>query len=70
MSRPAATAACTLPTRHGGAMLPHVAAIDLRETPPARGQFLAPPLIEAVRDDAGAAASRRCCSSIAGATRR
>ena len=40
----------TLPNRHGGAVLPHVAAIDMRETPPARGQFLAPPLIEAVRD--------------------
>jgi len=39
-----------LPNRHGGAVLPHVAAIDLRETPPARGHFLAPPLIEAVRD--------------------
>ncbi|HUN42718.1 MAG TPA: primosomal protein N' [Acetobacteraceae bacterium] len=40
----------TLPNRHGGAVLPQVAAIDLRETPPARGHFLAPPLIEAVRD--------------------
>ena len=39
-----------LPNRHGGAVLPHVAATDLRETPPARGHFLAPPLIEAVRD--------------------
>ncbi len=40
----------TLPTRHGGAVLPRVAAIDLRETPPARGHFLSPPLIEAVRE--------------------
>jgi primosomal protein N' (replication factor Y) (superfamily II helicase) len=40
----------TLPTRHGRALLPTVAAIDLRETPPARRQFLAPPLIEAVRE--------------------
>ncbi|HEY1934891.1 MAG TPA: primosomal protein N' [Acetobacteraceae bacterium] len=40
----------TLPTRHGGAVLPEVAAIDLRATPPARGHFLAPPLIQAVRD--------------------
>jgi primosomal protein N' (replication factor Y) len=41
----------TLPTRHGGAAMPDVAAIDMRETPPARGgKFLAPPLIEAVRD--------------------
>ena len=53
-SRPAATAGSRLPTRHGGATLPEVAAIDMRETPPERGQFLAPPLIEAVRDDAGA----------------
>jgi len=39
----------TLPTRHGGAALPSVAAIDMRATGPERGQFLAPPLIEAVR---------------------
>jgi len=39
----------TLPTRHGGAVLPAVAAIDMRATPPERGHFLAPPLIEAVR---------------------
>jgi primosomal protein N' (replication factor Y) (superfamily II helicase) len=38
----------TLPTRHGGAALPSVAAIDMRETPPERGHFLAPPLIAAV----------------------
>jgi primosomal protein N' (replication factor Y) (superfamily II helicase) len=40
----------TLPTRHGGATLPSVAAIDMRATPPERGQFLAPPLIAAIRD--------------------
>jgi primosomal protein N' (replication factor Y) len=40
----------TLPTRHGGAELPAVAAIDMRATPPERGHFLAPPLIQAVRD--------------------
>jgi primosomal protein N' (replication factor Y) (superfamily II helicase) len=39
----------SLPTRHGGAALPAVTAIDLRATPPKRGQFLAPPLIEAVQ---------------------
>ena len=39
----------TLPVRHAGALMPQVAAIDMRETPPARGHFLAPPLIEAVR---------------------
>ncbi len=40
----------TLPDRHGGASLPQVAAIDLREHPPERGKFLAPPLIAAVRE--------------------
>ncbi|HVC63110.1 MAG TPA: primosomal protein N' [Acetobacteraceae bacterium] len=40
----------TLPTRYAGALMPRVAAIDMRETPPARGHFLAPPLIQAVRD--------------------
>ncbi len=40
----------TLPMRHGGAVLPSVAAIDMRTTPPERGRFLAPPLIAAVRD--------------------
>jgi len=39
----------TLPTRHGGAALPKVAAIDLRANPPARNRFLSPPLVEAVR---------------------
>ena len=33
----------TLPTRHGGATLPSVTALDLRATPPDRGHFLAPP---------------------------
>jgi primosomal protein N' (replication factor Y) len=37
-----------LPSRHGGAALPAVRLLDLRETPPERGRFLAPPLIEAV----------------------
>jgi primosomal protein N' (replication factor Y) len=40
----------TLPTRHAGALMPDVAAIDMRETPPVRGKFLAPPLVEAVRE--------------------
>jgi primosomal protein N' (replication factor Y) len=39
-----------LPSRHGGATLPAVMAVDLRETPPERGHFLAPPLIAAMRD--------------------
>jgi len=41
-------AALKLPKRHGPAGLPPIAAIDLRKTPPARGQWLAPPLIAAV----------------------
>ena len=39
-----------LPSRHGGATLPEIEAVDLRDTPPERGYFLAPPLIKAVRD--------------------
>jgi len=37
-----------LRTRHGGARLPEVSAIDLRDHPPERGKFLSPALIEAV----------------------
>jgi primosomal protein N' (replication factor Y) len=40
----------SLPARHGGALLPEVTAIDLRVHPPERGRFLAPPLVEAVRE--------------------
>lgn len=40
----------TLPVRHGGATLPEVSAIDLRAHPPARGHFLAPPLVGAIRE--------------------
>ena len=40
--------ALDLPERHGGASLPAVETIDLRRTPPERGRFLSPPLIEAV----------------------
>ncbi|MBV8458870.1 MAG: primosomal protein N' [Acetobacteraceae bacterium] len=43
----------TLPRRHGGASLPRIEAIDLRETPPERGRFLAPPLIAAVQETIG-----------------
>ena len=39
----------TLTARHGGARLPEVAAIDLRQTPPERGRFLSPPLLDAIR---------------------
>ena len=43
----------TLQARHGGAHLPSVSAIDLREHPPARGQFLSPVLIEAIQATIG-----------------
>jgi primosomal protein N' (replication factor Y) len=43
----------TLPSRHGGAALPEIALVDLRQTPPPRGQFLAPPLLEAMRASFG-----------------
>jgi primosomal protein N' (replication factor Y) len=39
-----------LPTRHGGATLPRIEAVDMRETPPERGKFLAPPLVAAVKE--------------------
>jgi primosomal protein N' (replication factor Y) len=38
----------SLPARHGGAPMPRVELIDLRTSPPERGQFLAPPLIAAI----------------------
>ncbi len=70
MWRRAATAGCTLPTRHGGAALPQVAAIDLREH--AAGARALPGAAADRGDprDAGARASRRCCSSTAAAMRR
>jgi primosomal protein N' (replication factor Y) len=40
----------TLPARHGGARLPEVRAIDLRQSQPPRGRFLSPALVEAVRE--------------------
>ncbi|MHC8510265.1 MAG: primosomal protein N' [Rhodospirillales bacterium] len=39
-----------LPERHGGAPPPQVTAVDVRRHPPARGQWLAEPLINAVRE--------------------
>ncbi len=39
-----------LAARHGGALLPAVAAIDLRDDQPERGRFLSPSLIGAVRE--------------------
>ena len=38
-----------LPARFGGATLPQVSLIDLRATPPERGKFLSPPLVEAIQ---------------------
>ncbi|MCQ8277441.1 primosomal protein N' [Acetobacteraceae bacterium KSS8] len=40
----------TLLSRHGGARLPSVSAIDMREFPPERGRFLSPRLIQAAAD--------------------
>jgi len=40
----------TLPSRHGGASLPAIALVDLRDAPPERGKFLAPPLVAAVNE--------------------
>jgi primosomal protein N' (replication factor Y) len=42
-----------LPARHGGAVMPAVAVVDLREHPPERGRFLSPVLLEAVRETLG-----------------
>jgi len=40
----------TLTARHGGASLPVVAAIDLRDAPPERGHFLSPALLTAISE--------------------
>jgi primosomal protein N' (replication factor Y) len=39
-----------LPERHGAAVLPTVAAIDLRAQPPPRGRWLSPPLLRAMAE--------------------
>jgi primosomal protein N' (replication factor Y) (superfamily II helicase) len=39
-----------LPARFGGASLPSIAALDLRDNPPDRGTWLAPPLVAAIAD--------------------
>jgi primosomal protein N' (replication factor Y) len=39
-----------LTARHGGASMPRIDLIDLRDTPPDKGRFLAPPLITAIRE--------------------
>ncbi len=38
----------TLASRHGGARMPEVSAIDMREAPPERGRFLSPALRDAI----------------------
>jgi primosomal protein N' (replication factor Y) len=43
----------TLAARHGGASLPQVAAIDLRDAPPERGRFMSPVLVTAVQETIG-----------------
>ena len=39
-----------LPDRFGGAHLPSIETLDLREHPPERGRWLAPPLVEKLKD--------------------
>ncbi len=39
-----------LPRRHGGRDLPALSAVDLRVSPPARGQWIAPPLLDAMTE--------------------
>lgn len=43
-----------LPRRHGGAEIPEIAAIDMRRDPPARGSWLSPILVDAIRETLGA----------------
>jgi primosomal protein N' (replication factor Y) len=38
-----------LPERHGSAGMPKIVLVDQRASPPERGRFLSPPLVEAVR---------------------
>jgi primosomal protein N' (replication factor Y) (superfamily II helicase) len=40
----------TLPERHGPAVMPAVGAIDMRATPPERGEWLSPPLMRAIAE--------------------
>jgi primosomal protein N' (replication factor Y) len=39
-----------LPSRHGGAGLPAIHAVDLRQDPPERGKFLSPKLLTSMRE--------------------
>src|SRR5690606_16265261 len=42
-----------LADRFGGAKLPEIATLDLREHPPERGKWLAPPLVDAIEERLG-----------------
>jgi primosomal protein N' (replication factor Y) len=42
-----------LPARPGAAVLPEIAAIDLRATPPEKGRWLSPPLLDAMAETIG-----------------
>ncbi|HWF78253.1 MAG TPA: primosomal protein N' [Caulobacteraceae bacterium] len=42
-----------LASRHGGAVLPEIALVDLKETPPEPGRWLSPPLVGAMRETLG-----------------
>ena len=42
-----------LPSRHGGATLPDIAALDLLADPPPRGRWLAPALVAAIEETLG-----------------
>ncbi len=39
-----------LPSRHAGAKLPEIKIVNLKEAPPARQQFLSPPLLQALKE--------------------
>ncbi|HEY1753222.1 MAG TPA: primosomal protein N' [Caulobacteraceae bacterium] len=39
-----------LGARHGGATLPQITLVDLREAPPEHGRWLSPPLVEAMKE--------------------
>lgn len=41
-----------LTSRYGAAVLPEIGAIDMRQNTPEKGCFIAPPLIEAIKDNA------------------
>jgi primosomal protein N' (replication factor Y) (superfamily II helicase) len=42
-----------LPSRYGGAVMPRIEAVNLTRTPPPRGTWLAPPLVQALEETLG-----------------